>query len=161
MHTWHLSGIDHQRFLPLFDASDGILSARGIVRRRADDRASYPCRISLTDAAPGAELLLLPYVHLQTHSPYRASGPIFIQRGATRCVLPPGAVPPYVQRRLISLRAYDSADLMLGGQVCEGAGVAEQLDRLFADTAVAFVQLHNAGYGCFSCQADRVRTAPC
>jgi hypothetical protein len=31
-----------------------------------------------------------------------------------------------------------------------------QLDVLFADPAVAFVQLHNAGHGCFSCQADRV-----
>ena len=32
---------------------------------------------------------------------------------------------------------------------------AAQLDRLFADTTVAFVQLHNAGHGCFSCQVDR------
>nr|WP_313282770.1 DUF1203 domain-containing protein [Stenotrophomonas indicatrix] len=110
----------------------------------------------MTDAPAGAELLLLPYTHLATHSPYRASGPIFVQRGATRCVLPAGVVPAYVQRRLISVRAYDSADFMLSGLVCQGTEVATHLDRLFADTTVAFVQLHNAGHGCFSCQVNRV-----
>lgn len=156
MHPWQLSGIDHQPFEALFESSDDALAARGIVRRRAGDSGCYPCRVSLTDAPAGAELLLLPYTHLATHSPYRASGPIFVQRGATRCVLPAGVVPAYVHRRLISVRAYDSEDFMLSGLVCQGTEVAAHLDRLFADGMVAFVQLHNAGYGCFSCQVERV-----
>ena len=160
MHPWHLSGIDHQPFQALFDADDSVLAAQGIVRRRADDRGTHPCRVSLTDAPHGAEVLLLPYVHLAVASPYRASGPIFVQRGATRCILPPGVVPAYVQRRMISLRAYDRTAFMLAGQVCAGSEVAAQLDRLFADPDVAFVQLHNAGHGCFSCQADRIGAAP-
>lgn len=160
MHAWYLSGIDHHPFQPLFEASDDALATQGIVRRRAGDSGGYPCRVSLADAPPGAELLLLPYTHLAAQSPYLASGPIFVQRGATRCVLPAGVVPPYVQRRVISVRAYDSAAFMLSGQVCLGTEVAGYLDRLFADVAVAFVQLHNAAHGCFSCQADRVGSAP-
>jgi len=101
----------------------------------------------------------LSHVHLPLHSPYHASGPIFVQRGVTRCVLPPGEVPAYVQRRTISLRAYDQAALMLAAEISAGTDVAARLDALFADPAVAFVQLHNAAHGCFSCQADRVGMA--
>lgn len=160
MTSWYLSGIDHQPFQSLFDEDDRTLARRGIVRRRADGAASYPCRISLTDAPRGAELLLLTYTHLDRDSPYRASGPVFVQRQVTRCVLPPRVVPPYVQRRMISVRAYDRAAFMLSGQLCAGTDAGVQLDRLFADPAVAFVQLHYAGHGCFSCQAERVAPAP-
>ncbi|WP_457805326.1 DUF1203 domain-containing protein [Stenotrophomonas maltophilia] len=156
MHAWYLGGIDHRPFLPLFEMSDNALAALGIQRRWAGDSGGHPCRISLSDPPCGSELLLLSHVHLPLHSPYRASGPIFVQRGVTRCVLPAGEVPPYVQRRMISLRAYDSAALMRSAQVCAGTEVAMQLDTIFADPAVAFVQLHNAAHGCFSCQADRV-----
>ncbi|WP_164146494.1 DUF1203 domain-containing protein [Stenotrophomonas maltophilia] len=156
MHAWYLGGIDHRPFLPLFEMSDNALAALGIQRRWAGDSGGHPCRISLSDPPCGSELLLLSHVHLPLHSPYRASGPIFVQRGVTRCVLPAGKVPPYVQRRVISLRAYDRAALMRSAQVCAGTEVATQLDTIFADPAVAFVQLHNAAHGCFSCQADRV-----
>ena len=156
MNAWYLSGLDHRPFQHLFEQSDRELAAQGILRRRAGDRGGHPCRVGLTDPPSGAELLLLTHTHLDVHSPYRASGPIFVQRGATRCVLPPGIVPAFVARRETSVRAYDSDALMLGGQVCPGTGVAAHLDVLFSDPAVAFVQLHSAGYGCFSCQADRM-----
>lgn len=117
MHTWYLGGIDHRPFLHLFEMSDSALAALGIQRRWAGANGGHPCRISLSDPAPGSELLLLSHVHLPLHSPYRAAGPIFVQRGVTRCVLPPGEVPPYVQRRMISMRAYDHAALMCGAQV--------------------------------------------
>ena len=93
MHTWYLGGIDHRPFLHLFELSDSALAALGIQRRWAGDSGGHPCRVSLSDPPPGSELLLLPHVHLPLHSPYRASGPIFVQRGVTRCVLPPGEVP--------------------------------------------------------------------
>ncbi|MBO9579260.1 MAG: DUF1203 domain-containing protein, partial [Microbacteriaceae bacterium] len=60
------------------------------------------------------------YEHQPAHSPYRASGPIFVRRDAQRRVLAPGEVPPYVAERLISLRAYDVAHLMVDAEVCEG-----------------------------------------
>lgn len=156
MHAWYLSGLDHRPFQHLFERSDATLAALGIQRRWAGANGGHPCRISLSDPASGSELLLLSHVHLPLHSPYHASGPIFVQRGVSRCVLPAGEVPPYVQRRLISLRAYDASALMRSAQVCAGPEVGAQLDSLFADPAVAFVQLHNAAHGCFSCQADRI-----
>ena len=67
----------------------------------------------------------------------------------------PGVVPPYVSSRLMSLRAYDAAHMMVDADVREGADVAEALARMLGDPAVAYVHLHNARRGCFSCVAHR------
>lgn len=158
MHLWYLSGLDHRQFEHLFEMSDGELAGRGIERCVATQDHGFPCRISLADARIGEELLLLPYMHLACHSPYRASGPVFVRRRAVRCVLPAGMVPPYVQRRQISVRAYDASASMLSGVVCEGPEVATALDQLFDDPDVHQVHLHNAGRGCFSCRAERCAT---
>ena len=112
--------------------------------------------MSLADAEAGDELLLLPFEHLSTGSPYRASGPVFVRRGARRAVLAPGEIPPYVTRRWMSVRAYDADDMMVAAEVCDGAEVRAVIERLIADEAVAFIHLHNAKRGCFSCRVERV-----
>lgn len=156
MSNFQLVGLPDQVFAPLFELSDEELRARGIQRRLADESPGFPCRISLQDAALGEELLLLPHVHHDVDSPYRASGPIFVRRGARQALLPPGEVPEVVTRRLISARAYDKQHLMVTGEVCEGVQVAATLQRLLADERVAYIQLHNARQGCFSCHVNRV-----
>jgi hypothetical protein len=156
MHPWRLAGLDPTPFQSLFELSDDALHRLGAVRRTADSVPGFPCRVSLEDAPVGAELLLLPYEHHPARSPYRASGPIFVRRDAQRSDLAPGEVPPYVTRRLMSLRAYDASAMMIDAAVCDGAEVAAVLDGLFADGAVDYVHLHNAKRGCFSCVASRV-----
>ena len=156
MHRWRLAGLDPALFEPLFALTDDALQRLGAVRRTADSAPGFPCRVSLEDAPVGAELLLLPYEHHPARSPYRSSGPIFVCRDAKRSDLPPGEVPPYVTRRLMSLRAYDASAMMIDAAVCDGAEVAAVLDRLFAEGAVDYVHLHNAKRGCFSCVASRV-----
>jgi hypothetical protein len=156
MPHWRLSGLDPTPFESLFDLSDDALQRLGALRRTAVDAPGFPCRISLEDAPVGSELLLLPYEHHPAGSPYRASGPIFVRRGAVRSELAPGEVPACVTRRLISLRAYDAGAMMIEASVCDGPGVAAALDGLFRDPAVRYVHLHNAKRGCFSCAATRV-----
>ena len=156
MQRWQLSGLDPAPFEPLFAMPDDALQQLGVLRRSADEDFGFPCRISLEDAPVGAELLLLPYEHHAAGSPYRASGPIFVRRGAVRRELEPGELPPYVTRRLISLRAYDRAAMMIEASVLDGTAVGDALDDLFADRAVAYVHLHNAKRGCYSCRASRV-----
>jgi hypothetical protein len=70
--------------------------------------------------------------------------------------LEPGELPPCVTRRLISLRAYDRAAMMIEASVTDGVAVGAALDDLFADRAIAYVHLHNARRGCYSCRASRV-----
>ena len=155
MSNFQLSGLPHEPFETLFLLSDEDLRLRGARRQVADADFGFPCRISLEDARAGDELLLLPHEHQPFASPYRSSGPIFVRRGARRAVLPPGEVPSYVSRRLISLRAYDASHMMIDADVLEGGGIAQALAQLFTNPQVAYAHLHNAKRGCFSCLATR------
>ena len=156
MQRWRLSGLDPARFEPLFQLPEEALARLGALRRTADEDFGFPCRIGLEDAPVGAELLLLPHEHHAVGSPYRASGPIFVRRGAVRRELEAGELPPYVTRRMISLRAYDRGAMMIDAAVREGADAGAALDEMFADRAVAYVHLHNAKRGCYSCCAHRI-----
>jgi hypothetical protein len=155
MASFQLQGLDPALFQPLFELDDAQLRERGICRRVVDEYPGVPCRISLEDAAVGEEVLLLPFEHHPVDSPYRALGPIFVRRNAMRARLAPDEVPDYVQRRLISLRAYDSEHMMVSADVLPGQDVAAQLQRLFDDASIDYIHLHNARPGCYSCLALR------
>ena len=155
MSSFRLVGLAAENFEPFFAMGDDELAALGARRVVADESPGFPCRVSLADAEVGDELLLLPFEHLSARSPYRASGPVFVRARARRAVLEPGVIPPYVTRRLMSVRAYDANDMMVAGEVCEGADVHATLERLMSDGAVAYIHLHNAKRGCFSCRVER------
>ncbi len=155
MSSFRLIGLDPQPFAALFDLDESALRARGVRRRVADADHGYPCRISLSDAAAGEELLLLSYEHLAEDSPYRAAGPIYVRRHARPRTLEVGEVPPYVSARQISLRGYSARHLMVDAQVCEGTEVAAHITEMFADPKIAYIHLHNARPGCYSCRAER------
>ena len=156
MSSFQLIGLAPTLFAPHFELSDAALAERGMKRCIATESPGWPCRVSLEDAAAGEELLLLPFEHQPHPSPYRASGPIFVRRGAGQRLLAPGHVPPYVAQRTISVRAYDSGHMMVDALVCEGAAVGAELSRLFDDGLIAYVHLHNAKQGCYSCRAERI-----
>lgn len=155
-HSFQLVGIDHRPFEALFELSDEQLKVHRAQRRIATDSPGFPCRISLEDAQVGEELLLLPYLHQPADSPYRSSGPIFVRRGVRQRRLEPGEVPTYVSSRLMSVRAYDAAHMIVAATVCEGVQTAQEITTQFRNDEVAYIQLHNARRGCFSCQVVRV-----
>jgi Protein of unknown function (DUF1203) len=153
--SFQLVGIDHAPFEALFDLPDEHLKQVGAVRCLAKESPGYPCRISLEDAQVGEELLLLPYTHQPASSPYRASGPIFVRRGARQRTLLVGEMPEYVTRRLISLRAYDYNHMIVNAAVCDGSASGGEISEFFRRAEVAYIHLHNAKRGCFSCKAIR------
>ena len=55
-------------------------------------------------------------------SPYRAPGPIYVRKGATRAIPPPGLVHDHVLRRVMSLRVYDAGGMMLPPGRSDGRG---------------------------------------
>jgi len=126
-----------------------------LVDPTADKQPGFPCRISLVDAEPGEELLLLPYCHQPADSPYQASGPIFIRSGARQRIGEPSEVPPYVSGRLISARAYDARDFIVDAEVCAGTEAAATIRRMLENPGVRYLHLHNAKRGCFSCRVER------
>ena len=143
-------------FTNLFSLTDTELNERGIRRMVADAKPCYPCRISLADAEIGERILLLPHLHQDVYSPYRASGPIFVREAATEAALAVDEVPESIKTRLISFRAYDDQDMMTESAVIEGKEAASQIKRMLADDRVAYLHLHFAGAGCYSCKVNRV-----
>jgi Protein of unknown function (DUF1203) len=156
MSSFKLVGLLPGQFSHLYSLSAEQLAPLGIARVTADSKPGFPCRISLQDAEPGAELLLLPYEHQPAVSPYRASGPIYVRVGARPSHPRPDEIPPYVSLRQISARAYDAHHMMLAAEVCPGDAVAAEIQRQFSDPRVNYIHLHNAKRGCFSCRVERV-----
>jgi len=155
MNEFRIVGLQAEPFRPLFDLPESELAQRSMKRVVADANHGFPCRISLVDAEVGEELLLLPYCHQPADSPYRASGPIFVRKGARQRIGAPSEIPPYVASRLISVRAYDERDWIADAEVCEGIEVAGVIRRFFGNSRVRYLHLHNAKRGCFSCRVER------
>jgi len=155
MPSFQLVGLSPEPFDRLFGLSPEELAGLGAKRVAATSKPGFPCRISLSDAELGEELLLLPYEHQPAHSPYRASGPIYVRVGAKQRTLGVGEIPEYVSLRQISVRAYDECDMIIAAEVCAGEAVAAEIERQFGDPRVSYIHLHNAKRGCFSCLVRR------
>jgi hypothetical protein len=156
MSSFQLVGLSFEPFASLFDLPDSALSKLNMRRVVAATKPGYPCRVSLADAEIGDELLLLPFEHQPGSSPYKASGPIFVRKAAVQALIEPGVIPEYVGIRLISVRAYDAAHLMTDAVVCPGNETAAAIRKMFSADEVAYIQLHNANRGCYSCTVNRV-----
>jgi hypothetical protein len=156
MTPFQLVGLPFEPFSPLFALSDAELLARNVRRVFATTKPGYPCRVSLADAEIGDELLLLAFEHQPASSPYKSSGPIFVRKAAVQAHVEPGVVPDYVRTRLISVRAYDTQHLMSDALVCAGSDAAAAIQKMFSRDDVAYIHLHNANRGCFSCAVNRV-----
>ncbi len=154
--SFRATGLPQSPFEPLFRLSDEALAARGMRRMVADTKPGFPCRVSLEDAEPGERLILLPFEHQPAHSPYRASGPIFVRETTRGPFDRVGVVPPVLHGRQLSLRAYDEAGLMVDADVIDGDDVENAIARFFARSDVAYLHAHNAKRGCYACRIDRV-----
>ncbi len=153
--SYILRGLDPALFQPLFGLDEETLAARGMRWMRVDEPVGFPCRISLEDAPVGERVLLLPFVHQDSRSPYRASGPIFVRPGVGEARQVVGVLPPYLTRRLLSVRAYDAMDDIVDAEVVDGPAATPLIEHYFARSEVAYLHLHFARRGCYACRADR------
>ena len=154
--NYTLRGLEPALFEPLFQLDEEALAARGMRWMNVDEPVGFPCRISLEDAPVGERVLLLPFVHQDSRSAYRASGPIFVRPGVREARQVVGELPPYLTRRLLSVRAYDAKDDMVDADVIDGAAVALVIERYLARDEVAYLHLHFARRGCYACRVDRL-----
>ncbi|WP_223788207.1 DUF1203 domain-containing protein [Marinicella meishanensis] len=143
-------------FLPWFDLNPDELRQRGARWLTAEASPGYPCRVSLTDAQLGEQVLALPYTHHDVTSPYRASGPIFVRQQAVQAQPEINEIPAMLRHRLLSVRAYDASHMMIAATVIEGVELAQTIHRQWHNPAVQYLHLHNAMPGCFNCAVQRV-----
>ena len=152
---FRVSGLDRAQFASLFALSDDELRERDIVRRVADRKPGFPCRVSLRDAEPGETLLLLNYEHLAVSSPYRARFAIYVRESAQTTKPAVNEIPDVLRTRLLSLRAFDRDGMMVDADVAPGSEIEPVIQRLLAQPAVEFIHAHNAKPGCFAARIDR------
>ncbi|SFD42154.1 DUF1203 domain-containing protein [Pseudoalteromonas denitrificans] len=117
--------------------------------------SGYPCRVSLIDAKIGERVLALSFCHHDVSSPYKASGPIFIREKAITAQLNVNEIPSVLLNRLLSLRAYNVDHMMIGAEVVQGNEVSLAITEQFMNEDVAYIHIHNARPGCFSCAVYR------
>lgn len=155
-HKFRIVPADGSRINHLFRLNEAELASLGAVRMIVDKKPGYPCRLSLQDADIGEEVLLFPYEHHAAASPYRASGPVFVRKNVQAANPGINEIPAMLHHRLLSLRAYDARAMMLEARVVQGVNLREEIGNILEDERVAYIHIHNAGPGCFNCQANRV-----
>ena len=152
---FQITALPASTFAHLFGLSDPELARHGAVRSTADRKPGFPCRVSLEDAEPGETVMLINHEHLPAPSPYHASHAVFVRENATQARPAPNEVPALFRSRLLSVRAYDQADMMLDAEVVEGAELDPVLTAMLANPDVAYLHLHNAKPGCYAARVDR------
>jgi hypothetical protein len=157
MNTFRITGLDPEPFRHLFGKSDEDLAALGARRYVVDATPGYPDRVEMRDLDIGESALLVNYTHLQhAGSPYRSSHAIFVREGATAAYNETDTIPEVLRCRLLSVRAFDRAEMMLAADVIDGGELRDWITSTFDNGIVDFIDVHNAKPGCF---AARVRRA--
>ena len=155
---FRITGLSPESFKPLFALDDRTLAGLGARRATADDATSFPCRVSLAHASPGEELILMSFEHQGAHSPYRATGPIYVRKAATIAFDAVNVIPEPVRSRLLSVRAYDAQDLIVEAEVVDGKAIEPLIAAFFQREDVAYLHVHYARRGCYACRVDRAES---
>lgn len=151
-----IKGLPADQFRGLFGLSEDVLRTRGVVRKTADAKPGYPCRVTLDDAEPGETLLLLNYESHKAPTPYRSSFAIFVREAAREAAHFIDELPPVMVSRPIALRIFDTGGMLIGADLGrEGAETKAKITRAFENPDASYLHAHNAMHGCFAAEIRR------
>ena len=153
--AYRITGIDPAPYLHLYGLSDEELVGQGVVRMIADEKPSYPCRVSLADRDIGESMLLVNHVSHDVANPYRASHAIFVAEGAEEPAEFVDEVPPVFGPRVMSLRGFDKDGMMVDAILTQPGEAEAGIRELFDNPEIETIHAHNAGRGCFSAKIER------
>ena len=151
---FRIKGLDPQPFAPFCAMDAGELASHRAIRKVADRSPGFPCRVTLSDADPGRAVLLMNYEHLPVDSPYRASHAIYVS-DAQVPFDEVNTIPPAFASRLLALRAFDAAGLMIDADIVEGRECTPLIQRLLALPETAYLHAHYAKRGCYAGRIER------
>lgn len=157
--SFRILALPRDPFVPLFALDNSALEARGVVRKIADAKPGFPCRVSLADAEIGETVLLLNYEHQPANTPFRASHAIYVRHDALQAECRVGDVPEVLRSRTISLRGFDAEHMLIAADLADGALLEATIEAMLGDPRVNYVHLHYAKPGCYAARA--VRAWPC
>ena len=150
--SFRITGLPAENFDHLFAMSDAELAAHGAVRRKAP--GAVPCRVSLTDATPGEDVILTNYEHHAVDSPYRMRFAIYVRKGETTYDAL-NEIPEQLRKRTLAVRAFDRDGMMVERDLVEGNELEGVIERLLALPSAAYLHVHFAAPGCYAARIDR------
>ena len=151
---FRITGLPAEHFSHLFALTDSELTARGAVRRIADERPVYPCRVSLTDAKPGEEVLLVNYEHHPVASPYRMRFAVWVRAGE-ETYDKVNEIPEQLAKRMLAVRAFDQEAMLVSCEVVDGGGLKRSIEWQLGDPRTAYLHIHYAAPGCYAAKVER------
>lgn len=154
--NFRIVALDQLQFTSLFSLSESELNAKGMKKMIVDEFPGYPCRVSLTDAEIGEEVIVLNYEHHNVNSPYRSNGPIFIRKIGQTANPKMNEIPIMFNHRLLSIRGFDKDAIMIFAEVMSGENLKENLFSILQNHAISYLHIHNAKPGCYNCRVERV-----
>jgi hypothetical protein len=149
-----MEGLAPVAFESLFSMTDGELAERDAVRVTADSPSGYPCRVSLEDAAPGEELVLLNHVSHDVSGPFRTAYAIYVRQGAAAASFA-DETPAYLDERTLGLRGFGVDGMLKGGLLAMPGEADVRIRELFERPEIATIHAHSAAYGCFLARIER------
>lgn len=144
-----ITGLSPQPFQHLFGLPDAVLREQNIVRRTADAKPGYPCRITLEDAEPGESVLLLNHQSHDTPTPYASRYAIYVREGAAAASSYRDELPPVFLNRPIALRLFNSDGMLVGADMGVNGDLRGKIEQALARPDVDAIHAHNAMHGCF------------
>jgi hypothetical protein len=153
--TYKITGLEPAQFAHLIGLGDEELAAHGAIRMTADKKPSFPCRITLDDAEIGETLLLINHQSHGGDNPYRATHAIFISESAAEAARFEDEIPPALDRRILSLRAFDKDGMMVDAALVQPGEADPAIRQFLANDAVDHIDAHNATRGCFAARVER------
>lgn len=154
--AFRIRGLSPDRFRRFFSMTDQALRDIGIEPAIADESApGYPCRVSLSHAAPGERLILVNFEHQPERSPYRSAHAIYVAENSEDAFDAIDRIPEIIRVRMLSVRAFDAKHMMIAADVVDGENAAAHIVTAFRDPDAAYLHIHFAKRGCFAARVDR------
>lgn len=100
-------------------------------------------------------MLLVNHVSHDGNNPYRASHAIFVSETAPEALSYADEIPPALDRRILSLRAFDGAGMVVQAALAQPGEADPILRQMLDNDAVDHVDAHTAIRGCFMARAER------
>ncbi len=152
---FRVSGLSSEPFTHLYGLSEAALALQGMRRYIADSNSGYPDRIEMRHAKMGESVLLLNHMCQAALSPYRTTHAIFILEGAGKTYEAINEIPEVMRCRILSLRGFDRNGMMHDADIVDGAEMEPLIYRLFDNSMIDYIHVHNAKRGCYSGRIDR------
>ncbi|MGF1765280.1 DUF1203 domain-containing protein [Aliivibrio kagoshimensis] len=120
-----------------------------------------PCRDVLRRAEKGEKLILASYCPFKQAGPYREYGPVFVllhpessEYDASKLPLPTGSSTDYLASCFV-VKAYCGNERIVDAKLSSPEAMIADLDAFFSASAVEFVIVRFAAYGCYSFRVQR------